>query len=183
MLVQNLGKWNSKLLFIVRALYGLRSNSSIWHQKFSDNLQNIGFKQYKADYDLWMRDCKGHCEYIAVMVDDILFIGNDSESIIGHIRSIYCFKIKGILKCMVLLLKLEAIPKKMKLNLFIQTKFIFIKYTYGVHNGQLHKEDLTYNMKQVYLSVLHNNQGKDTKKRALQLVWLLKIQSKGKAIF
>ena len=84
----------------------------MWHQKFSDNLQSIGFKQYKADNDLWMKDCKDHYEYIAVMVDDILFIGNDSESIIGPIRSIYYFKIKGILKCMVLLLKLETTLKK-----------------------------------------------------------------------
>ena len=76
-------KWNNKLLIIVRALYGLRSNSSMWHQKFSDNLQNIGFMQYKADYDLWMRDCKYHYEYIAVMVDDIFFIANDFESIFG----------------------------------------------------------------------------------------------------
>ena len=68
----------------------------MWHQKFSDNLQNIGFIQFKVDYDLWMRDCKDHYEYIAVMVDDIFFIGNDSESIFGPIRSIYCYKLKGV---------------------------------------------------------------------------------------
>ena len=68
----------------------------------------------------------------------------------------------------------------MKLNLFIQTKFIFIKYTYEVHNGQLHKEDLTYIMQQVHLSVLHNNQGKDTKKRDCNLFGYLRYNPREK---
>ena len=70
---------------------------------------------------------------------------------------------------MVHLLKLETILRKMKLNLFIRTKFIFIQYIYEVHNWQLHKEDLAYNMQQVHLSVLHNNQGKDTQKEHCNL--------------
>ena len=61
----------------------------MWHQKFTNNLQNMGFKQYKEDYDWWTRDCKDRYEYIVVMVDDILFFGNNSESIIESIQIIY----------------------------------------------------------------------------------------------
>ena len=73
------GKWHNKLLITVKVLYGLRSINSMWHQKFSDNLQILVFKQCKADYELWIRDCKHHYEYIAVVVDDKLFLSNDSK--------------------------------------------------------------------------------------------------------
>ena len=37
---------------------------TIKEDMFSNNLQNMGFKQCKVDYNLWMRDCKDHYAYI-----------------------------------------------------------------------------------------------------------------------
>ena len=50
------GKWNGELLIIETILWS-KIHQFMWHQKFSDNLRNMGLKQCKADHDLWMRDC------------------------------------------------------------------------------------------------------------------------------
>ena len=68
----------------------------MWHQTFSDNLRIMDFKQCKADYDLWIRDCKDHYEYIAVMVDDILVFSKEPESIIKYIKDIYGYELNGV---------------------------------------------------------------------------------------
>ena len=50
----------------------------------------------KADYDLLMRDCTDHYEYVTVMVDDILVFSKEPESIIEPIKDVYGYELKGV---------------------------------------------------------------------------------------
>ena len=49
------------LLVIVKALYGLLTSGTKWHAFFADTLMEMGFYPYKADPDVWMKDCGPHC--------------------------------------------------------------------------------------------------------------------------
>ena len=42
----------------------------------------MGFKQSKADPDLWIRDQQDHYEYICVFVDDIIAFSKKPEELI-----------------------------------------------------------------------------------------------------
>ena len=53
----------------------------------SDKLRLIGFKQSRADPDLWMRDADTHYEYIAVYSDDLLVF---SQGSFCHPQGIEC---------------------------------------------------------------------------------------------
>ena len=67
----------------------------MYHQEFSHNSQNMGFKQWKVDYDLRTIDCTNNYEYIAVMVDDILVFSKDPESRIEPIKDINGYELQG----------------------------------------------------------------------------------------
>ena len=48
--------WKLNTLIIVKALYGLKSSSFMWHHKFFENIRDMGFHPCYADFDLWIRD-------------------------------------------------------------------------------------------------------------------------------
>ena len=52
---QKLGAWQGKTLIIIKSVYVLKSSGAMWHQKFSDNLRDLGFCPCYEDFDLWMR--------------------------------------------------------------------------------------------------------------------------------
>jgi Reverse transcriptase (RNA-dependent DNA polymerase) len=43
------------ILIISKALYGLRSSGTIWHDRFADCVRELGFFPCKAEPDIWMR--------------------------------------------------------------------------------------------------------------------------------
>ena len=90
------GELHGIVCIIMRALYGLKLSSAMWHQKLSDTLRAMGFVPSKADYDLWMRACVDHYEYIAVIVDDLLVFSKDPSTVIGPLKEIYNFELKGV---------------------------------------------------------------------------------------
>ena len=57
-----------------KALYGTRSGGASLNDNLFDILQQMDFKPFKADPDIWMRSSKDgtHYEYIAVYVGEFL---------------------------------------------------------------------------------------------------------------
>jgi hypothetical protein len=85
-------------LIISKALYGLRSSGLRWHEKFADCLRAEGFTPCKAEPDIWMRKNGEIYEYIAVYVDDLMFVMRDPEAftnVLSDPKGPYKFKLKG----------------------------------------------------------------------------------------
>eukprot|EP00957_Ditylum_brightwellii_P155272 11820302-Ditylum_brightwellii.AAC.1 len=59
------GDWAGKLAISRNAMYGVISSCAQFHQHFCAELEKIGFKPFKANPDLWMRDASDHYEYMA----------------------------------------------------------------------------------------------------------------------
>ena len=63
---------------------------------WTDNLQGIGFRPFKAEPHLWMR-CRGnYYEYISVMVDDLLIFSKEPELTVESIIYLFNFNWKGV---------------------------------------------------------------------------------------
>ena len=86
------------LLIMVKALYGTRSGGARWHDRLFDILQEMKFKPFKADPDVWMRpEPGGTCyEYIAVYVDDLAIAAKDSQAFCNELKKKYNLKLKGV---------------------------------------------------------------------------------------
>ena len=69
-------------LIITKALYGLKSSGLRCHEQFSDVLRDMGFFPSKAERDIWMRDMGDHYEYIAVYIDDLMYLSKDPQAIV-----------------------------------------------------------------------------------------------------
>ena len=57
------GQFEGQIVVIVGALYGLQSLGNRWHAKLSDSFRNLGFTPSKANFDIWMCQCKNQYEY------------------------------------------------------------------------------------------------------------------------
>ena len=63
-------------IFVIhKALYGLKSSGWRWSQRINDIMLHLRSKPCKADPCVWLRELKDKYEYIAIYVDDLLFIG------------------------------------------------------------------------------------------------------------
>ena len=74
------GEKQGATLIIFKALYGLRSSGKRFHDKFADDLRDMGFTPCKNEPDIWMRKASGIWEYVAVYVDDLAFVMKDPDS-------------------------------------------------------------------------------------------------------
>ena len=90
------GSLGGKILVFDKGLYGLRSPGARFHEHLSDILRKMDFFPSKADPDLWMKDCKGHYEYIARYVDDILVFSREPEELIKCLQVVYPLQGVGI---------------------------------------------------------------------------------------
>jgi hypothetical protein len=82
------------IMIIVRSIYGLKSSAAAFHEVLSDSLTRLGFVPSRADFNLWMKDCGTHYEYIATWVDDLLIMSRDPMEIIKGLEKDY--KLKGV---------------------------------------------------------------------------------------
>ena len=89
------GEWAGHTLIVVKALYGLKSSGSRCHDFWAVEIHNQGWFPSKADPDVWMRDKGDHYEYIAVWVDDLLYVGHDPESFF-QLHKEKGYKLKGV---------------------------------------------------------------------------------------
>lgn len=89
------GEREGHFLKIIKALYGLQSSGKRWHEHFPDVLREMGFFPCKAEPDIWMCRSDDVYEYIAVYVDDLAIASKDPKEIVGTLRDVYNFKLKG----------------------------------------------------------------------------------------
>jgi Reverse transcriptase (RNA-dependent DNA polymerase) len=87
--------WEGHVLFIDRALYGLKSSGLMWWDKLADVLRMIGFTLSKAESDIWMRPVDDHYELLCVHVDDIIICSKKPQDIINQLEQVHKFSLKG----------------------------------------------------------------------------------------
>src|SRR6056300_413537 len=85
------------ILIIKKALYGLKTSGKRYHEKFSDCMHELGFKQCKADTDVWMQPTKDKSsyEYVATYVNDLMIAMKDAKSFCDTLKAKFKFKLKG----------------------------------------------------------------------------------------
>ena len=66
------------------------------HDKFADDLRDMGFLLCKAEPDIWMRESNGLWEYVAVYVDDLAFVLRDPSSFVRLLEEKYKYRLKGM---------------------------------------------------------------------------------------
>ena len=74
------GELAGHMLVIHKALYGLRSSASQFHEKFADTLLELGFAPTFANPDVWMRNAGDVYEYVCVYVNDLLVAMKDPKA-------------------------------------------------------------------------------------------------------
>ena len=89
------GEEQGATLIIFKALYGLRSSGKRFHDKFADDLRDMGFTPCKDEPDIWMRKAFPIWEYVAVYVDDLAFVMKDPSSFASMLADRYHYKLKG----------------------------------------------------------------------------------------
>ena len=72
------------ILIFNKALYGLKSSSKRWAERFYDIIKDMGFMPSKAEPCIWMRENKNlKCyEYLVTYVDDLCIAAQDPGKII-----------------------------------------------------------------------------------------------------
>ena len=80
-------------LMVDKSLYGLKTSAARFHEHLSVKLRKLGYKPSKADADLWVRqDPKGHYEYIARYVDDVISFSKDPLGLMHDLENTYTMK-------------------------------------------------------------------------------------------
>ncbi|KAJ0481517.1 putative RNA-directed DNA polymerase [Helianthus annuus] len=64
-----------------KLIYGLKQASGNWYKKFTKSLVELGFRQSKADYSLFIYKSKRSYVAAFIYVDDVVIVGNDSVKI------------------------------------------------------------------------------------------------------
>ena len=68
---------DSRVCRLRKSLYGLKQASRNWYQKFTNALLNLGFKQSRADYSLFIHKQGNSFVATLIYVDDVIIVGND----------------------------------------------------------------------------------------------------------
>ncbi|MEQ4601614.1 MAG: reverse transcriptase domain-containing protein, partial [Pseudomonas amygdali] len=75
------GGLEGKVLKLHKSIYGLKQAGRTWNEKIDASLRRLGFTRSQSDHCVYVRSfCDDH-EYIALYVDDLLFVGPDRNSI------------------------------------------------------------------------------------------------------
>jgi len=61
------GELEGHIFVIRKALYGLKTSSIRWHERYSQVLRSMKFVPSHAEPDIWMRDKGDHYEYLLPM--------------------------------------------------------------------------------------------------------------------
>ena len=85
-----------RILIIVKALYGLRTSAARFHEHLANTLQNLEFRQSRADHNLWIRERDDHYKYIASFVDDVLVWSQNPMAVMDALKQVYTMKGVGV---------------------------------------------------------------------------------------
>ena len=83
-----------RILLIDGGLYGLKTSAACFHEHLASCLRKMGFVLCRGDFDLWMRKCKDHYEYVATYVDGVLVFSHDPAGVISDLKKEY--ELKGV---------------------------------------------------------------------------------------
>ena len=91
------GSDKGTVMIITKALYGLKSSAFAWRCLFKETLEDLGYKDTKADPDVYRRAATKpngykYYEYLLVYVDDILCISHAPQETMKVISGIYRLK-------------------------------------------------------------------------------------------
>ncbi|KAM5580161.1 hypothetical protein ABKV19_009748 [Rosa sericea] len=119
-----------------RSLYGLKQAPRAWFQCFADYIEDLGFKESRADYSMFTYRHDGVFLILLIYVDDILLTGNNPSSInklIHRLSSLFSMKDLGPIHYF---LGIEATYHGSHLSL-TQTKYVvdLLKHT-NMHEVQ-----------------------------------------------
>jgi Reverse transcriptase (RNA-dependent DNA polymerase) len=90
------GQLQGHTLIIDKAIYGLRTSGASWHQRFADNLCNMGYTPCLADNDVWIKECLTHYEYVCVYAVDIMHMSKGPQLFFDLLTSKYGYKLAGV---------------------------------------------------------------------------------------
>ena len=79
-----------------RAVYGLRTSGSHWHDRFAANSGEMGYSPCNADPDIWLKDTGTHYEYVCVYVDVMMMAGKNPLELFDDLTNKYSYKLKGV---------------------------------------------------------------------------------------
>ncbi|MGH3053654.1 MAG: reverse transcriptase domain-containing protein, partial [Gaiellaceae bacterium] len=88
------GKYESHVVVLRRALYGLKTSGYEWHAHFSNTLRLIGFHPTKGDPNLWIMPVEDWYEFICTHIDDFVIASRSPKKILDMLLKVY--KIKNI---------------------------------------------------------------------------------------
>ena len=97
---QGLDNPNNHVCKLNKSLYGLKQASRQWYAKLNSELQNMGYKQSKNDYSLFIKETTDDITIAVVYVDDIIVTGSNESEIIwfkDHLHSVFSIKDLGVL--------------------------------------------------------------------------------------
>ncbi len=83
-----------RILIIYKALYGLRTSAACFWQHIAEKLRSMGYKNSKADHNMWLKDNGSYYSYIALCVDDVLCWNKDPMKDIEELKE--CYILKGV---------------------------------------------------------------------------------------
>ena len=61
------------------SLYGLKQAPRAWYSRLDKYLQQVGFRKWSADNNLYIKVSQGNILLIEVNVDDIIFGSDDDK--------------------------------------------------------------------------------------------------------
>jgi hypothetical protein len=62
-------------------LYGLKKSPSMWYENFDTYILSFGFVRSKVNHCIYSKEEGGCFIYVDLYVDDMLFIGNNMDTI------------------------------------------------------------------------------------------------------
>ncbi|GAA5970924.1 hypothetical protein JCM8115_005499 [Rhodotorula mucilaginosa] len=74
-------EYAGKVLKLDHALYGLKQAGRVWNHRIHATLEGLGYQRTKSDACIYVRSEGGHTHYIALYVDDLLFVSPDLDEI------------------------------------------------------------------------------------------------------
>ncbi|GAA5918682.1 hypothetical protein JCM1841_006238 [Sporobolomyces salmonicolor] len=95
-------EWDGKVLKLDRALYGLKQAGRAWNAKIHATLERLGYQRTVSDACVYVRREGGHYHYIALYVDDLLFVSHSQpeiDRVKGGLREQYGIKDLGDASC------------------------------------------------------------------------------------
>ncbi|GEM12654.1 gag-Pol polyprotein [Rhodotorula toruloides] len=75
------GEYSGKVLKLDRALYGLKQAGRVWNHRIDRTLRRLGYRRTVSDACIYSRRAGGVHHYIALYVDDLLFVSPSLDEI------------------------------------------------------------------------------------------------------